>query len=1084
LLQSDLFTDAGASGWPRYRDFPYNQDHLTVGEIVREDLDASSTPLVITGYASLDRVIDWLAYYHTTHATKSGPACRVRLLLGHEPHSTPRTEWRGREHRFAQEVADYWLNQGISLLLSAKILAVFELLRRGQLEVKTSGERPVHAKVYVTDDAVTVGSSNFTRNGLAEQVEANVRFTATGEPPRYADARRLAEMIWREGTDYGNGFEQLLRALLQKVTWQEALARACAELLEGSWASRYASASSIYDGPTLWPSQEQGIAHALWILENQGSVLVADATGSGKTLMGVHLVKRIMNRIWRTGRARADLAVLMAPPSILSNWDRDAVACGLSLEKFSQGHLSRPHNIGNETLRAAIRRAQVLVIDEAHNFLRRSNRTRALYSNIADHVLLFTATPINRGLEDLLAIVDLLGADNLDDETLKAVEALWQGRRFIDDKRHNAEREQLSRAIRQFTLRRTKSDLNQLVDREPGRYQLRSTGRVCRYPRHSPTPYELHENSDDRAIAAEIRSVASQLRGLSRLSAPFELPAYLAAEGFTEERYVRQRLIAAAALAQHDVSAALRSSRARLLEHLRGTRASIAAFPTLKDAHLDVEKDGVIQRTTRIAGQPPKQNVTAELPEWLRDATEHAAACRDEVALYERIESLVHRMSDGRARAKAGLLVRLLREQSLVLAFDSYLITLHDLRARVEAHPEFERGHEVIVATGGAEAARRRLYRAFGPGSRAQGILALCSDALSESVNLQAASTVVMLDTPSVIRIAEQRIGRVDRMNSPHDTVHAYWPIDAAEFALKAGERLIERHRVVHEHLGSNLSLPAAMTSTNTDQVVRYQDYVRQLEEEEAKRETRADLQDAFGPVRALVDGPHALVPPAVYELMRGSKAQVLSSVGVVRSAAPFGFLAVAGSDYGAPKWVYLPTPASLPATDLEAICAALREHLGHNPPDAPFDEQAAAVLKDILGQLIMHEEELLPRIKRRALHELRRICTKYRKAPNVDEEREAVLDHILAFAGSEAQPGTADRAVLAGWWLRLIQPIRHRHLLDRKRRRPLLLKDLRVELAAHPIPTSQLRTVYEEPLNAVPIDRRVVAAIIGVPAS
>ena len=33
----------------------------------------------------------------------------------------------------------------------------------------------------------------------------------------------------------------------------------------------------------------------------------------------------------------------------------------------------------------------------------------------ADHVLMFTATPINRGAEDLLSLVDQLGADNFED---------------------------------------------------------------------------------------------------------------------------------------------------------------------------------------------------------------------------------------------------------------------------------------------------------------------------------------------------------------------------------------------------------------------------------------------------------------------------------------------------------------------------------------------------------------------------------------------------------------------------------------------------------------------------------------------
>ena len=37
---------------------------------------------------------------------------------------------------------------------------------------------------------------------------------------------------------------------------------------------------------------------------------------------------------------------------------------------------------------------------------------------MADVVVMFTATPINKGARDLLRIVDLLGADNLEDSAL------------------------------------------------------------------------------------------------------------------------------------------------------------------------------------------------------------------------------------------------------------------------------------------------------------------------------------------------------------------------------------------------------------------------------------------------------------------------------------------------------------------------------------------------------------------------------------------------------------------------------------------------------------------------------------------
>jgi hypothetical protein len=45
-------------------------------------------------------------------------------------------------------------------------------------------------------------------------------------------------------------------------------------------------------------------------------------------------------------------------------------------------------------------------------------------------------------------------------------------------------------------------------------------------------------------------------------------------------------------------------------------------------------------------------------------------------------------------------------------------------------------------------------------------------------------------------------------MNSPHSLIDVYWPHDAPEFALRSGERFVERHETVDRLLGSNLPLP------------------------------------------------------------------------------------------------------------------------------------------------------------------------------------------------------------------------------------------------------------------------------------
>ena len=93
-------------------------------------------------------------------------------------------------------------------------------------------------------------------------------------------------------------------------------------------------------------------------------------------------------------------------------------------------------------------------------------------------------------------------------------------------------------------------------------------------------------------------------------------------------------------------------------------------------------------------------------------------------------------------------------------------------------------------------------------GSESGPAIALCSDAHAQSINLPAASAVVHLDFPTVPRLAEQRVGRVDRLDSPHAEVSVYYPDDHADFALRADEKFFERHHLVAELLGANIPLP------------------------------------------------------------------------------------------------------------------------------------------------------------------------------------------------------------------------------------------------------------------------------------
>ncbi|PSM48492.1 helicase [Chroococcidiopsis sp. CCALA 051] len=900
--------------WSDADRFPYNYGESNVESVVVPDLSSSCNPLIITGYTSVAKLVDFLADCYEHLDTFE----RIRILLGNEPTFTQQQEFRLKHHSFSQQIKDYWLERGISIRLCGKIIAAIELLKTETASVRISGHsrRLIHAKIYKGDRGITLGSSNFSYSGLRHQIEGNTRFTQQ-EATRFQEASLLAENIWNLGKDYKSELIDLLKQLLREVSWQEALARACAELLEGEWAKRYVKFSHFDDDLPLWLSQEQGIAQALWVIANVGSVLVADATGSGKTRMGAHLLQGVMNRIWGIGRMRQNIPVLICPPNVIDSWEREFTLCGGQNPKiYSHGRLRYQDTDSQNDITLAIRRTQVLAVDEAHNFLNRGTlRTKALFNNMADHVILFTATPINRGCRDLLAIIDLLGADNFDDKVLGILDQIFRRRRGSwNEKISSAEQRVLQRELQRFIVRRTKTMLNNMVDKDPSRYRDRN-GKPCRYPEHQPRIYHCNETQGDRDLARAIRSQALHLRGLINLRSTLQVLEARKLDGITDEQYLKSRLRSAAGLAFYHVMSNLRSSIAALLEHIYGTEFVCEHF-NIKNEIKAKSTGNILQSLRQAAGKPPKNHLNIELPDWLRDPEQHAQACAEEIQAYERIAQLAREISDARSQAKTQLLFDLLSSHNIVIAFDSHLITLSDFHRRLTQHGDCE----VVVATGSNETERNRANKLCQLGSNASRAIILCSDAMSEGLNLQQASAVVHLDMPTVVRVAEQRIGRVDRMDSPHPTVEIFWSKDSPEFAPSTDERFFERHFFVSELIGANMLLPEDIipASMRQEAIVTPEEIIQEIESAAAANEQWDGLQDAFTPVRNLVSGAQALISQAVYEEILGSKARVVSSVSVVEAKYAWSFFCLAGGKWGAPRWVYFDTPKSTPITDLE----------------------------------------------------------------------------------------------------------------------------------------------------------------------
>jgi hypothetical protein len=727
----------------------------------------------------------------------------------------------------------------------------------------------------------------------------------------------------------------------------------------------------------------------------------------------------------------------------------------------------------------AVGGAQILAVDEAHGFLSRSsNRTRHVREASADHVLLFTATPINRGAEDMLSLVDLLGADNFEDETLDLLDQL--GRQRQDSVLTLGQQDLLRGEIRRFTVRRTKAALNELVAQDPDAYRHSDSGRVCRYPTHEPHTYATGETAADQHVADAVRLQALELIGLPLIGAVIAVPPSLRRE-YTDQRWLDLRLGAAGGLAQHHVLAAMRSSAAALREHLVGTAAAVGALGLV--LHKPQPTGNMLATVSRLRGQgPPRVELTCELPDWLRTKSAWQDACEREIERYEGIHAAAEALSDARERAKAGHLTALSARHPRVLAFDRHPISLAAISRFIDTT-----AGDVILASGATTAARKQVRERFAIDSDRRGI-ALCTDAMSEGLNLQGASAIVHLDLPTTLRVAEQRVGRVDRMDSPYDVIEAWWPDDSVAFATRANELLATRNSESQALLGSNLSIPELAgtrppRNPRSDTPLDVNAVARAVE----SLDTAAwdGIEDALDPVRRLVAGAQAVLTPEQYAMHRGAAARVVARVSPVQSQHAWAFFASRGHANGAPRWVLLDGPEARVVYGLDEVAQELRARLAERPASRGFDEACEEWLTLFLRAAARAEAALIPRRLQRALRQMHATCRSWaqsaRSAGDADLAERWETVARLAVPGEGEVP--VDLHQVGERWLQVVQPLREAARRGRRRNRYSRLSDIDAALRSAPMPLEAVESQLQGLHRLEPFDQRVSSCILGVPA-
>ena len=488
----------------------------------------------------------------------------------------------------------------------------------------------------------------------------------------------------------------------------------------------------------LAPHQIPAAERLSAIIARYGGALLADEVGLGKSYVALAI-----------GLARREPFTLIVPAVLVAQWrallDRFGVPDVpiITHESLSVRTVRAPQSLLDRPT------AALVVVDEAHRFRNpETNRYRALARLVVcSRLLLVTATPIHNAVGDLLHLLRLFLRDH-------ALAALG-----VPSLRNAARREAdcslAQPAVARVIVARSR-------ERVQSGYEPGAVSMV--FPR--TTTHAVRAGPAANALLAELTTCVATLRGGGG-AAPL--------------------------------------LRLMLLRRLGSSLAAFRAALARHDAYLDLATRAAAEGRTlsprefqRCFPRAAESDIQLVLFPLLLDQSNGTAEFAADRRILARLRDLVTRAPSDDPKADT-LQDLLARDPAKTIVFTDAQPTARYLLQRLR-HQRVAAvfGHAGRFAAG--QAPRQEVLRAFAP--RAQGgsrpapaletDVLIATDLLSEGLNLQDAERVVHYDLPwSPARLA-QRVGRIDRLGSPHRAIATvtFLPPTPLAHALAIEERL------------------------------------------------------------------------------------------------------------------------------------------------------------------------------------------------------------------------------------------------------------------------------------------------------
>ena len=380
-----------------------------------------------------------------------------------------------------------------------------EWIRNKKLEIKAYPSQNIHAKLYIMTfcegdrdvGRVITGSSNFTQAGLIDNMEFNVELKNRSD---YEFARQKFEELWKDAVDVSEKYVQTIQEktwLSQNITPYQLYLKFLYEYFKDELSQT--DEVFVKYLPLEFKKleyQEQAVLNAKKILLEYGGVFISDVVGLGKTYISAMLSGQLDGR-----------TLVIAPPVLLEtsnpgSWPNVCSDFRVSADFESLGKL-------DDLLYRGTEKYTNIIIDEAHRF---RTETTMTYEKLAEicrgkRVMLVTATPYNNAPKDILSLLklfqkakkstipnlpDLEGFFSHLDQKLKKLDRQKDYDKYISTVKENA-REIREKVLKYLMVRRTRTEIEKYFSDD-------ITKQGLKFPNvEKPIPlfYELNEKEDE-----------------------------------------------------------------------------------------------------------------------------------------------------------------------------------------------------------------------------------------------------------------------------------------------------------------------------------------------------------------------------------------------------------------------------------------------------------------------------------------------------------------------------------------------------------------------------------------------------------